>query len=227
MKKILLEKKYILIALGGVVAVALLFVGGNILSDKIAENREVELEEKYASDAEKKQFIEAIRNNEKDLASNPSQPKEIAATMDIGLQWFNLQENEAAVRWWKKGLDIQPKNTIGWYNLGNAYRELKQYGNAENAYLEAIATESPSDNMGCLALGELYQYNYQEKKDQIDDVYIKCLKKHPKDRDILARLATYYKDMGDKKNALIRFDELYSIDPSPEVGEEIRKLQRQ
>lgn len=226
MKKFVSTKKNIFIALGGMAIVVLLFIGGNKASDTMAENNEAKLEEKYSSDAEKKQFVEAIKNNEKDLAGNPGQPKEIAATMDIGLQWFNLQENEAAVRWWKKGLEIQPKNTIGWYNLGNAYRELKQYKNAENAYLESIATESPTDNNGCLALGELYQYNYQEKKDQIDDVYIKCLKKHPKDRDILARLAVYYKDMGDKKNALIRFDELYSIDPSPEVGEEIRKLQR-
>lgn len=186
--------------------------------------REDNLLKKYGQDPERKQFADWIVKDKQDLAGNPARSQLIGATMDIGLQWYNLREFDLAAKWWRKGLAVEPNNDIGWYNLGNAYLEMKDYGDSESAYLKSMDYATEGETEGCIALGELYRYAYTAKRDQEDDLYLKCLKKHPKNRDIIARLAVYYRDAGDKKNAIKYFDQLFSLDPNAQVAEEIRKL---
>ena len=186
--------------------------------------RENQLIAQYLNDPQKSFFAELLRRDQKDLASNPERARRIGITMDMGLQWYGLAEYDLAVKWWRRGLSIEPNNDIGWYNLGNAYRELRQYPNAENAYKESMEVSTPGEIDACLALGEMYRYAYTYKKDKEPDVYLECLEKHKQDRDLIARLAIYYRDVGDKPNAIKYFDQLWSIDPTQDVSEELRKL---
>lgn len=180
--------------------------------------------DRYLANPETKQFAEWIIRDKNELAGSLEKVKQIAPTMDIGLQWYNLREYGYAVKWWGKGLDIEPKNTIGWYNLGNAHTELGNYWRAERAYRRSIEHAKKGDVEGCLGLGELYQYKYKEKASEEPKVYLNCLKKSPKDPDLLSRLALYYKGIGDKENALKYFDELYTVYPTIDIGEELRAL---
>jgi len=59
-----------------------------------------------------------------------------------------------------------------------------------------------------IALGELYFYYMPEKKSQIPDLYKKGLEKLPEDYDLLIGLAQYYKEAGDKENALKYYQEI-------------------
>lgn len=180
--------------------------------------------DKYALDAQSRRFIDQIKIDKDDLSKKPDRYKKIAATMDMGLQWYNLREWDLAVKWWERGLDIEPNNEIGWTNLGNAYVELKDYSEAEDSYENAIKYARAGETGGCLALADLYKYSYAKKKKKEITVLLKCLKKHKDNRDLIARAAGYYRDAGDVRNAIIYFDKLWSVEPTQEVGEELRDL---
>lgn len=115
-------------------------------------------------------------------------------------------------------------NEIGWYNLGNAYRRLKNLKKAEEAYLTSIEYAKTGELNGCLALGELYRNDYIEKRAEEPVVYQKCLEKSPDNRDLIARLGVYYRDQGDKAKAIQYFDQLFRLEPTVDVSEELRKL---
>ncbi len=221
MKKVLNQYKVqIKIGFGIVGLIVLIWV----LSFVYGIWHESNLLKKYAEDPERKQFVEWILKDKQVLANNPERAQRIGTTMDVGLQWYILQEYKLAIKWWKKGLAIEPNNDIGWYNAGNAYRELKRYSQAENAYEKSMEISGTNEIDACLALGEMYRYNYLEKQNKEDNVYLKCLKKSPDNRDLIARLAGYYRDIGDRKNAIKYFDKLWSIEPTQGVSEELRAL---
>ena len=45
--------------------------------------------------------------------------------------------------------------------------------------------------------GKCISISNTKKKDKEDNVYLKCLKRHGNNRDLIARLAIYYRDSGD------------------------------
>ncbi len=179
---------------------------------------------KYEKDLGQRQFVELLRRDKQKLGGRLSKEDRITYTMDLGLQWYVLGENERAIQWWNKGLKLHPQNEIGWYNLGNAYRRIQNHQMAEKSYQTSIDVSKGGELNGCLALGELYRVDYIEKRTQEPEVYKQCLQKSPNDRDLLAHLAVYYRDSGDRKQAVQYFDQLFSLEPSVEIGEELRKL---
>ncbi len=180
----------------------------------------------YAHNKDKKEFVEYIRRDKKKLKERLEYNDRISYTLDTGLQWYVLGEYRRAIHWWSKGLAMNPKNQIGWYNVGNAYRRLTEYKKAEQAYLTSIEHARSGELEGCLALGELYRVDYIEKRDKEPVIYQTCLQKSPDNRDLIARLGVYYRDAGEKSKALQYFDQLYGLEPTIELGEEIRKLQQ-
>lgn len=206
------------------VALVVIIVGYWLVSYTYDALQEHYLFKKYAADPEWKHITDQMEVNKRDLANNPDRYKRIAATMDMGFEWYNLREFKFAAKWWKKGLAIEPNNIIGWYNLGNAYRELKKFSKAESAYRKSMKLARVGEVDACLALGEQYRFYDKSKQDKADDLYLECLKKHKDDRDLIARLADYYRDMGDKQNAILYFDKLYILEPTQEVSEELRGL---
>lgn len=215
--------KYTLIVM---VSAVLIAAGIWFLPDVYYQFQEGRLIQRYSTDKEKMLFIDFIRKDQDTLRNANDKTSQLPAIMDMGLQWYNLQEYAYAVRWWRRGLDIAPNNVIGWYNLGNAYRELKKYRNAEAAYQESMRRAQPGDIDACLALGEMYRYNVKGKEGQEPSVYLSCLGKHRDDRNLIARLAIYYRDIGDRQNAILYFDRLWKIDPTQDVSDELRKLQQ-
>lgn len=214
-------KKNILIVISAFIGVLIVIYAATAVYHVQHESN---LMKQYAQDPNKKPFVDQINKDKADLAQNSEKARESGILMDIGLQWYNLFEPKIAARWWKKGLKMQPDNDIGWYNLGNAYRDAKEYGNAEKAYEKSISLASGDEIDGCLALGEMYHYNYTKKRRMEDNVYLKCLKRSPNQRDLIARLALYYRDTNQKQKAILYFDKLFTIEPTLETGEELRKL---
>ncbi|MBI4250698.1 tetratricopeptide repeat protein [Candidatus Uhrbacteria bacterium] len=186
---------------------------------------EEQLLHKYEAQTGRKEFVEFLRRDKKELKKDLPFEDRVTYTLDLGLQWYVLGEYGRAVTWWGKGLELKPDNEIGWYNLGNAYRRMKDFAKAEDAYEKSISYARQDEINGCLALAELYGNDYLEKRDSVPDVYKRCLEKSPDNRDLIAQLGVYYRDRGDKENAIKYFDELYRLEPTVELGEEIRLLQ--
>ncbi|MBI2483935.1 tetratricopeptide repeat protein [Candidatus Uhrbacteria bacterium] len=186
--------------------------------------QEEQLLRTYAAEPGRQEFVEFLRRDKRELKKNLSFEDKVTYTLDLGLQWYVLGEYDRAAQWWIKGLAMKPDNEIGWYNLGNAYRRLKEYPKAESAYEQSINYARQDEINGCLALGELYGNDYLEKRAQEPEVYKRCLEKSPDNRDLIARLGVFYRDRGDKQNAIKYFDALYSLEPTVELGEELRAL---
>ena len=142
-------------------------------------------------------------------------PDSFDALMTFAFIYYQLGDFESARDIYIKVGEISPKNYSSFWNLGNTYIKLKDYSGAEKAYLKAIEN-GPDQPRHYIALGELYWYFIPEKKSQIPDLYKKGLQELPGDYDLLIGLAQYYKEIGDKKNALKYYQEIIDNYPKKE-----------
>jgi len=144
---------------------------------------------------------------------------DFSALMTFAFINYQVGDYEKARDIYIKVGEDSPKNYSSFWDLGNTYIKLKDYQNAEKAYLKAI--ENGSDQARFYrVLGELYWYNMPDKKNQIPDLYKKGLEKLPGDYDLMIGLAEYYRDTGDKTNAIKYYQE--AIKKYPEYKTEIQ-----
>jgi len=146
-------------------------------------------------------------------------PNSFSALMTFAFTYYQLGDYEKARDVYIKIGEISSKNYTSFWNLANTYIRLKNYSGAERAYLRTIEN-GPDQTRHYTALAELYWYNLPEKREQIPELYKKGLEELPGNYDLLVNLAWYYKETGDKKNALKYYQEV--IDNYPETEEIIR-----
>ncbi len=151
-------------------------------------------------------------------------PNSFSALMTFAFVYYQIGDYENARDVYIKVGENSPKNYNSFWNLGNTYMKLQDYVNAEKAYLKTIEN-GPDQSRHYLALGELYWY-MPEKKSQIPDLYKKGLETLPGNYDLLIALAQYYKDAGDKTNAIKYYQEIIEKYPDSKeaIEEEIRNL---
>ena len=133
--------------------------------------------------------------------------KSYSALMTFAFINYQLKNFETARDIYIQVGENSPKNYNSFWNLANAYIQLKDYNNAEQAYLKTIEN-GPKQLRHYIALGELYLYNLQDKKNQIPDLYKKGLQEVPNNYDLLIGLAQYYQEIGDKENALLYYQKI-------------------
>ena len=146
-------------------------------------------------------------------------PDSFSSLMTFAFTYYQLGDFESARDVYIKVGEISPKNYTSFWNLANALIRLKNYSGAEQAYLKTIEN-GPDQARHYTVLAELYWYNLPEKKEQIPDLYKKGLEQLPGNYDLLVNLAWYYKETGDKKNALKYYQEV--INNYPDMEEIIR-----
>lgn len=164
--------------------------------------------------------LERLKQNYQEaLEKYKENPNSFSALMTFAFIYYQIGDFEKAKALYIKVGEISPQNYTSFWNLGNTYLRLKDYPGAETAFLKAIEN-GPDQARHYIALGELYQYRFLEKKDQIPDLYKKGLEELPGNYDLLINLASFYKEAGDKKNALKYYQEL--IDNYPDMEEAVR-----
>ena len=82
---------------------------------------------------------------------------------------------------------MQPDNDIGWYNLGNAYRELHKYRSAENAFLSSMKYTGKDEIDACLGLGSRTDLHIRQSKIRTPVFILHAFEKSPKMGDFTAR----------------------------------------
>lgn len=88
----------------------------------------------------KKLFTQATSNLEKAMKKWDGEPEELAQVHNaLGYSYFNLEKVDAAVREYKKAVELQPGYVTAWNNLGDAYERQKKYQDAYDAYQEVLA----------------------------------------------------------------------------------------
>ncbi len=174
------------------------------------------------------QFVTLI-NRDRDGLKKASGKDKAPLYADMGVDYYAMHAYDYAAKYFTASLNVEPNNIIGWMNLGNAYRQLRDLSNAKVAYLKAFEISNYADSSGCVELGDMLQHDKLSGTTPADGEkqYLDCLSKTPNqnDRQLIARLATYYYDKGDKKNAITYFDKLSRIEPdNTEVFDILRQL---
>ena len=147
------------------------------------------------------------------------------ALMTFAFINYQIGDYEKARDIYIKVGENSPKNYNSFWNLGNTCLKLQDFSCAEAAFQKTIEN-GPNQVRHYVALAELYFYYIPEKKGQIPDVYKKGLENLPGDYDLLIGLAQYYREVGDKENALKYYQEIIQNYPdrAEEIQEEINTL---
>lgn len=138
-----------------------------------------------------------------------------------------IGDYEGARDMWEFASLIRPENSLSFHNLGDLYGSyIKDFPKAEANYLVSIENDHTNVN-AYLNLADLYWY--EGDKGKIPDLLLGGVRANAKTEDklpLLARLAKYYAESGDRQNAIKYYQEIIILDPSNAavINEEIERL---
>jgi tetratricopeptide (TPR) repeat protein len=106
-----------------------------------------------------------------------------------------------AIEEYKKASDVaEQKVWIPFLNLGNVYRFVGDYDNAEKSYNKAI--EIAPDNSIFSAKIDMYRYELKKPVDEVNSLYEEALSKTGDNFDIMTGYAAYLRDNGNNEESL-------------------------
>lgn len=153
-----------------------------------------------------------------------------SAFNSLGMIKKALYDFEGAKQVWEYANIKSPKNSLSFFNLGILYMDdLKDNQKAEENFLIVLKNskgEKGNEQYYRIIVG-FYAYYYPEKKAQIEKILLDALKlENYKDNvNILALLAAYYQDEGQKEKALEYWERALVLDPENEaIKNEINNL---
>lgn len=113
-----------------------------VLGDRV-RNQEASAEDYFELGVillRKKLFTQATTNLEKALKSWEGEPEELAQVHNaLGYSYFNLEKTDAAIREYRKAVELQPGYVTAWNNLGDVLERQRKYQEAYDAYQEVLA----------------------------------------------------------------------------------------
>ena len=167
--------------------------------------KEVVIPEGFPGDA-----ATIARNRIKELrAAIDGNSADYVSWMDLAILYKTISDYEGAREVWEYVKKAAPMDSVAFQNLGGLYDlYLKDYPKAEENYLRAVEI-SPNQAGVYLGLHELYRYSYKTDSSAAVDILKKGIKAtgSPVNFDLRVMLAGYYKEKGDKKNAILYYTE--------------------
>lgn len=131
----------------------------------------------------------------------------------LGAYRMTAGDFAGAVAAWEEVIRLSPGSPKGYNSLGEFYTYTQLNAvKAESNFLKSLSL-APQVAV-YRSLHELYRYSYPTKVDQADDVLLQGLVKMPKNPDLLALLAGYYAETGNKQEAITYYTELVAVDPN-------------
>lgn len=168
-------------------------------------------EVKIFTEEQKKKLYNEIDNYGEAVMGNPHF---FQGWIQLGLIKKVIGDFEGARDAWHYAGIIAPDNVVSFANLGELYwRYLPDFPKSEKNFRQAIKNDSKRPEI-YISLAELYYYSYKEKADLADNAYLEGLAANPNDDMLMRHLATYYKKIGDAKNALSWWRKILGTNPS-------------
>ncbi|MEW6455360.1 MAG: tetratricopeptide repeat protein [Acidobacteriota bacterium] len=171
----------------------------------------------------------------------------------LGNIYFKMKDFYKSIEAFKKVIEIDSQDSMGYYNLGCSYYALKEYDEAEKNWRKAIrydrrkkekAEDIKEDQKGEIirvsvlvlkrtvsfhsykSLGSLYEEKGNTKKAIVS--YRKAIEIFPTDSDCYYELGKLYLKEGDKQNAIKYLKKYleYGTEKEKEVKELLKKLRK-
>ncbi len=158
------------------------------------------------------------------LSANPVGPDGMNDWIAVGVIKKSFNDYEGARDAWEYANILYPANGLSFTNLGNLYGfYLHDNAKAEFNLKKAIAND-PYQTSYYLGLADFYKNVYVSKESEVPKVILEGMKTI-KDVNLVLYLASYYRDEGDKANALKYYQEVLKISPNQAgIQEEVDRL---
>lgn len=158
------------------------------------------------------------------LNANPMGSGGVDDWIAVGVTKKFFNDFEGARDAWEYAGVLYPNNALSFANLGNLYAfYLHDNIKAEANFKKAIA-DDPYQPGYYLSLADFYKNVDVAKKSEAPKVLLEGMRVI-KDVNLVLALATYYRDGGDKANALKYYEEVLKISPNQAgIPEEIDRL---
>jgi len=126
---------------------------------------------------------------------------------------YNEKDPAVKVKYYQKILEIDPNNSDAYNNMGVAYKDIKMYERAIDAYRQALkdpAYEHPEfayNNMGLV-------YSLQKDYKEAIKLFKKAIEINPDFKKAYNNMGVSYKNLGDFDRAMAAFERAVEIDPN-------------
>lgn len=131
-----------------------------------------------------------------------NRPNSLSATIMAGEGLYGLRKYQRAAEYYLTATTLNPDADFVWNSLGNTYRELSLYSEAESAYKQAIVIKNDVA-VYYSNLADLYKRlpEMQGSRDkQIVQTLEDGLKATENNKSLLKAIIDYYQQLGDEKN---------------------------
>ncbi len=183
--------------------------------------------------AKNKQWFEAAKKQLNDAAQ---QVKDKGATAEVDMYWplENLGHINRDLGNYDKARDayllahqISPGSFLPYGDLGELSAEYyKDYPKAVVYYLHAASVDSAYVPQYYYDLFQLYKYQLNDEA-KAENILIQGVTQYPKQYDILAQLALYYRQSNQTDKAIARYKELLQKNPQSGVAQQaLKELQQ-
>ncbi len=173
----------------------------------------------------KARLIARIADYEQKAKDNP---KDGDTWLQLGINQNTLGATPYALISYKKSAQINPKSFLPFLNLGNIYVKMGAYSDAERAYFTALQ-DDPIKVYLYRPMVELYEQHLTQKKYKVPELLNAGLKQEAllENQELLGMLAVYYKDAGDRANAIPVYERLVRADPTNDTAKrELEELKK-
>jgi tetratricopeptide (TPR) repeat protein len=146
-----------------------------------------------------------------DKANN--EPTNFAAQMQAGDMYSQIEKFDEAIKFYEKGVALNPNNLQANLVLANALFDLKQFENAEKYYTKALMID-PKNIDARTDLGTTLVERANPDFERAVKEFQKSLEADPKHEPTLYNLAVVYARKGDAENAQKMLAQLESVNPA-------------
>jgi len=207
-----MSKKSLLKIATAVLVISIIFFTGYYLKQNIQRNRNNQKQIlQTSSDIDFADFAESVPENildkQKEKYNNAIEklkedPNDFEANMQKASVLYFLNEYEKAIIVYQKLAKLRPKSYLPFKGLGDCYSQIKDYAEAEKAYLKTIEN-NPYQSTYYISLAEIYRYHLKDNREKIEEFYQKGIKKLGSNRfNLIQAYASQLEEWGEDKKAL-------------------------
>lgn len=156
-----------------------------------------------------------------DKANN--EPTNFAAQMQAGDMYSQIGKFEEAIKFYEKGVLLNPNNLQANLVLANAFFDAKQFENAEKYYAKVVAID-PKNTDARTDLATTLVERANPDFDRAVKEFQKSLEENPKHEPTLYNLAVVYSRKGDAENAQKMLAQLESVNPASQYVGKLKQM---